>query len=237
MEAAGYAALSRLSGLKNEMRVIANNIANANTTGFRQEGIIFSEYVQRADEGAAVAMSAARVRNTSFEQGALQQTNGTFDLAIEGDGFFLINTPNGERLTRAGSFTPSAAGTLVTMDGYDVLGDGGAPVFVPPDATDLSFAADGTMSAGGVPLGRIGVVRPIDPLKMVREGGVMFRTDGGFEQLEEPRIIQGFIESSNVNPILQISRMVEVQRAYEMGQSFLEKEDERIRSAMKAMIK
>ncbi|MFW2545418.1 flagellar hook-basal body complex protein [Primorskyibacter sp. 2E107] len=237
MESTGYTALSRLSGLKREMQVIANNIANANTTGFRQEGIIFSEYVQKADDGANVSMSAARVRNTSFEQGTLQQTNGQFDLAIEGDGFFLIGTPNGERVTRAGSFTPSAAGTLVTADGYDVLDEGGAPLFVPPDASDLAFAADGTMSSNGVPLGRIGVVRPVDSLQMVREGGVMFRSESGFEPVEEPRVIQGFVESSNVNPILQISRMVEVQRAYEMGQSFLDKEDERIRSALNAMIK
>ncbi|WP_136443299.1 flagellar hook-basal body complex protein [Pacificoceanicola onchidii] len=237
MESAGYAALSRLSGLKKEMQVIANNIANANTTGFRQEGVIFSEYVEKADGGTDVAMSAGRVRNTSFDQGTLKQTNGTFDLAIEGDGFFLINTPNGERLTRAGAFMPSAAGTLVTPDGYDVLGDGGAPVFVPPDASDLAFAPDGTMSSDGVPLGRIGVVRPLEPLQMVREGGVMFRADDGFEPLEEPRILQGFVEASNVDPILQVSRMVEVQRAYEMGQSFLEREDERIRAALKTMVK
>ncbi|WGW04662.1 flagellar hook-basal body complex protein [Tropicibacter oceani] len=237
MEATGYAALSRLSGLKREMQVIANNIANANTTGFRQQGIIFSEYVQDADGGASVAMSAARIRNTSFVQGTLEQTNGMFDMAIEGDGFFLIDAPNGQRLTRAGSFTPSNEGTLVTPDGYPVLGNGGAPVFVPPDATDLAIGRDGTISSKGVPLGQIGVVRPLEPTQMVREGSVLFRADAGFEPMEEPGVMQGFVEASNVNPILQISRMVEVQRAYELGQSFLDKEDERIRSAINAFIK
>lgn len=237
MESAGYAALSRLSGLKREMQVIANNIANANTTGFRQQGIIFSEYIREADAGASVAMSAARVRNTSFAQGTLEQTNGTFDMAIEGDGFFLIATPNGQRLTRAGSFTPDNAGTLVTPDGYQVLDNGGAPVFVPPDATDLSIGRDGTISTQGRPIGQIGVVRPLEPSQMVQEGSVLFKADAGFEPTDEPRVMQGFVEASNVNPILQISRMVEVQRAYELGQSFLDKEDERIRSAIKAFIK
>ena len=237
MESAGYAALSRLSGLKREMTVIANNIANANTTGYRQEGVIFSEYVRSADEGAALAMTAGRVRNTSFAQGTLEQTGGMFDMAIEGDGFFLVDTPNGQRLTRAGAFSPSAEGTLVTPDGHAVLGNGGAPVFIPPDATDLAVGRDGTISTQGRPIGQIGVVQPLDPLKMVREGGVMFRADEGFEPVDQPRVMQGFVEASNVDPILQVSRMVEVQRAYELGQSFLEREDERIRTAIKAFIK
>lgn len=237
METAGYAALSRLTGLKREMTVIANNIANANTTGFRQEGIIFSEFIRESDGGASAAMSAARIRNTSFEQGTLEQTGGMFDMAIEGEGFFLIETPDGQRLTRAGSFSPSNEGTLVTYDGHPVLGNGGAPVFVPPDATDLAIGRDGTISTQGVPIGQIGVVRPLDPIQMVREGGVMFRADAGFEPMEEPRVMQGFVEQSNVNPILQISRMVEVQRAYELGQAFLEREDERVRTALKAFIK
>ncbi|MCT4555154.1 MAG: flagellar hook-basal body complex protein [Pelagimonas sp.] len=237
MESTGYAALSRLTGLKREMQMIANNIANANTTGFRQEGVLFSEYVQEADGGATLSMSAARVRNTSFAQGTLEQTGGRFDLAIEGDGFFLIDTPNGQRLTRAGAFSPSAEGTLVTPDGHPVLGNGGAPIFIPADASDLAVARDGTISTQGRPIGQIGIVSPLEPTHMVREGGVMFRADDGFEPMEQPRVLQGFVESSNVDPILQVSRMVEVQRAYELGQSFMEREDERIRTAIKAFMK
>lgn len=237
METSGYAALSRLSGLKREMQVIANNIANANTTGYRQEGILFSEFIQSADQGEKVAMSTARVRNTNFAQGTLDQTNGMFDFAIEGDGFFLIDTPQGQRLTRAGAFSPSAEGTLVTPDGHAVLDSGGAPVFIPPNAADLAVSSDGTISTEGRPIGQLGVVLPNEPALMVREGGVMFRADDGFTEATAPRVLQGFVEQSNVDPILQISRMVEVQRAYEMGQSFLEREDERIRTAMKAFIK
>lgn len=237
MEAAGYVTLSRQSGLMREMRIVANNIANAATTGYRQEGLIFSEYVQSAPDQSSLSMSEARVRNTSMDQGSLTQTNGGFDFAIEGDGFFLVETPRGERLTRAGSFATNADGDLVTPDGYRVLDAGGAPVFVPPDAADISVSSDGTLSVDGRLLGQIGLVRPTDPLAMVREDGVMFRADDGFEPAEDARVLQGFVEGSNVNPILQIARMIDIQRAYEMGQSFLETEDQRIRNAAKTLMK
>lgn len=237
MEAAGYVTLSRQSGLMSEMRIIANNIANSATSGYRQEGLIFSEYVQAGEGQSSLSMSRARIRNTSMDQGALTQTNNSFDFAIEGDGFFLIETPAGERLTRAGSFSPNADGDLVTMDGYRVLDAGGAPVFIPPDQAGISVAADGTLSANGQLLGQIGMVQPSDPLGLVREDGVRFRADGGVEPAENATILQGFVEGSNVNPILQVSRMIEVQRAYEMGQSFLETEDQRIRNAVKTLIK
>jgi len=217
--------------------VVANNIANAATTGFRQEGVVFSEYVKRVEGGESLSMATAAVRNTSMLQGTLTQTGGSLDLAIEGNGFFLIETAQGERLTRSGHFTSSAEGELVTADGNRVLDIGGAPVFLPPDAVDLSVAADGTMSAGGVPLAQIGLVQPVDVLGMIRESGVLFRADAGVEPADTGRILQGFLESSNVDPISQIARMIEVQRAYEMGQSLLEREDERIRSAIKTFIR
>src|SRR6056297_1694665 len=226
METAGYTTLTRQAGLLREMQVVANNIANSATTGYRQEGLIFSEYVKRVQDGPSLSMATANVRNTSMMQGGLAQTGGRLDFAIEGDGFFLIETPAGQRLTRAGSFALSAEGDLVTQDGFRVLDAGGAPVFVPPDATDLNVAADGTMSANGRPLTQIGLVEPADPLDMIREDGVMFRTESQIEPALNGKLRQGFLEGANVDPIGQITRMIEVQRAYEMGQSFLDAENE-----------
>lgn len=237
METAGYTALSRQSGLMREMQVIANNIANANTTGYRQQGVIFSEYVQEGDGMPAVAMASARVRNTSWMQGTLEQTGSVFDLAIEGGGFFLVQAPGGQRLTRAGAFSPAGDGTLVTPDGYPVLDGGGAPIFLPPNAAEMAIGRDGTISAEGRAVGQIGVVRPLDVNRMLREGGTLFDSQAGTEPVENPRVMQGFVEASNVDPILQVARMVEVQRAYELGQSFMEREDERIRNALKAFVK
>lgn len=235
MENAGYTTLTRQSGLAREMQIVANNIANAATTGYRSEGLMFSEYVQRMDNGPSLSMGQGNVRQTSFVQGALTNTGGTFDLAMEGDGFFLIETPRGERLTRSGAFSPGPNGDLLTNDGFRVLDAGGAPVFVPPGVS-VNISPDGTVSADGNPLGQIGIVRPIDPSTMVREDGVMFAAEGGFEPAEGTTVMQGFIENSNVSPIGQLARMIEVQRAYELGQSFLDSEDERVRAAMRALM-
>ncbi|MGC3938127.1 flagellar hook-basal body complex protein [Roseobacter sp. EG26] len=235
MENAGYTTLTRQSGLLREMRIVANNIANAATTGYRQEGLVFSEYVKSIDGASSLSMGQGNTRQTSFQQGALTQTGGTFDFAIEGDGFFLVETPSGERLTRSGAFSPNANGDLVTYDGYRVLDAGGAPVFVPPGAADVAVSADGTISSEGNPVGQIGVVLPTNPQGMVREDGVMFRADDGYEPAEQARVLQRFVENSNVDSVTQLTRMIEVQRAYELGASFLEAEDERVRQALRSM--
>ena len=238
MENATYTALTRQSGLMNEMRVVANNIANLSTTGFRAEGVIFAEHVKAlGPNDPSLSMATASARETMQAQGTLTQTGGAFDLAIEGEGYFLIETPGGERLTRAGAFTPNENGDLVTPEGFRVLDAGGAPVFVPQGDGPVGIAPDGTVSAGGQPVGQIGLVKPVNPTGMLREDGVRFRADDGFEPALQGRMLQGFVEESNVNPVLEISRMIEVQRAYELGQSFLDKEDERIRSAIRALAK
>ncbi|WP_223428011.1 flagellar hook-basal body complex protein [Tateyamaria pelophila] len=237
MDSTGYITLTRQSGLMREMQVVANNIANAATAGFRQEGVVFSEYVKSVQGGASLSMGHGNVRQTSFVQGGLEETGGTFDFAIEGNGFFLIETPDGERLTRAGSFSPNGEGDLVTFDGHRVLDAGGAPIFIPPNAETIGVGSDGTMSADGDFVGQIAVVVPNDAVSMERANGVMFRADDGYEPAETARVMQGFVEGSNVDPISQLARMIEVQRAYEMGQSFLDSEDERVRRAMDAMMK
>ena len=236
METIGYATLSRQSGLMREMRLVANNIANAATTGYRQEGLVFSEFIRAAPGQPSLSMAGARIRNTSMQQGALARTGGAFDLAIEGDGFFMIETAAGTRLTRAGSFSQNAQGDLVTMSGDRVLDAGGAPVFVPPGAAGLNIAADGTISTEGRAIGQIGLFQPSDPADLVREDGVMFRT-GATEPAPRARILQGFLEGSNVNAVDQLSRMVEIQRAYELGQSFLETEDQRMRDAVRTLMR
>jgi flagellar basal-body rod protein FlgF len=236
MDNASYAALTRQSGLLQEMQTLANNIANASTTGFRSEGVIFAEHVKAlGPDNPSLSMASASVRNTVMTQGALSKTGGSFDLAIEGDGFFLIETPGGPRLTRAGAFGPNENGDLVTADGYPVLDAGGAPVFVPQGINGFAIGSDGTISAEGRPIGQIGLFLPTDATQMVRESSVMFDAQGGYEPALEGRMLQGFLEDSNVNPILEVGRMIEVQRAYELGQSFLDKEDERIRSVIQAI--
>lgn len=236
MDNAAYTALTRQSGLMQEMQMLANNIANASTTGFRAEGMMFSEHVKTlGGDASSLSMATAAVRNTAATQGTLSPTGGTFDLAIEGEGFFLIDTPGGERLTRAGAFRPNENGDLVTPEGYPVLDAGGAPVFVPQGVGQVGIGPDGTISADGQPIGQIGLFVPTDLNRMTRQGGVMFNPGGGFDPAPDGRMLQGFLEDSNVDPILQVSRLIAVQRAYELGQSFLDKEDARIRGVIEAI--
>jgi flagellar basal-body rod protein FlgF len=236
MDLAGYVALTRQSGLAKELQSVANNIANLSTTGFRREGVIFAEEVRALPaEGGSVAMTDARARYTDELQGALQPTGGRLDMAIEGDGFFTVQTPQGERLTRAGAFTRSGTGEVVNMEGHLLLDEGGGAIVIPFEATNIGIGADGTLSVDGAPVAKIGVVRVEDQTKLFRESGVLFRADGGTVPVEDGKVLQGFLEQSNVNPITEITRMIEVQRAYEYGQNLMDQEDERIRSVVRVL--
>lgn len=234
MDAAGYTTLNRQAGLMREMQAVANNIANMSTTGFRREGVVFSEYVSRMGDDPSLSMAYATGRNIDLSQAGLTQTGGSFDFAIQGEGFFLIETPDGQRLTRAGSFTPSAEGELVNPDGYRLLDAGGAPIFVPPDAGVVGMSADGTISAGGQPLAQVGLWQPSDPTTLEHQGGTLFAA-AAVEPVEGGQILQGYVEDSNVNPVSEISRMIEVQRAYELGQTFLDREDARVRGVIETL--
>ena len=234
MDAAGYTALTRQSGLMREMQVVANNIANLSTTGFRREGVIFSEHVTRMDDGPSLSMASGNARLVDLSQAGVSQTGGTFDLAIQGEGFFLIETANGQALTRAGAFTPSAAGELVTPDGNRLLDQGGAPVFIPTNAKVVAVAEDGTVSADGQPIARLGLWGPTDPAALRHQTGTMFSA-GDIQPLDGATILQGFLESSNVEPVSEIARMIEVQRAYEMGQKFMDAEDQRMRGVIQTL--
>ena len=234
MDAAGYTTLGRQSGLMREMQIVANNIANLSTTGFRREGMVFAEHVARLDEEPSISMAHGTGRVVDLSQAGLVMTGASFDFAIQGDGFFMIETAAGNRLTRAGSFTPSAAGELVNADGQRLLDAGGAPVFVPPNAGPVSLSEDGTLSANGVPLAQVGLWLPADPLSLRHQSGTLFE-GGDLEPAEGAKLFQGFLEESNVNPVSEIARMIEVQRAYELGQKFLDAEDGRARSVIETL--
>lgn len=234
MDSAVYATLTRQSGLMREMQVVAHNIANLGTAGFRREGVVFSEHVERMDVGPSLSMAFATGRQIDLSEGTLAQTGGTFDFAIRGEGFFLVETPEGQRLTRAGNFSPNAAGELVSPDGHRLLDAGAAPVFVPPDAGQVTLGQDGTLSAGARPLAQIGLWQPADPLALRHEAGTLFE-GGEIEPAEGATLLQGFVEESNVEPVTEIARMIEVQRAYEQGQAFLAREDERVRGVIQTL--
>lgn len=232
MSDTAYVTLGRQAGLLREFDLIAQNVAHANTTGYRAAGLVFHEHVVRDPAaGPSLSMAGASARRTETTQGALERTGGTLDLAIEGPGYFMIeggaDGGGAPELTRAGAFVARADGTLVTADGRAVLDAGGAPVVLPA-AGRARIAPDGTVSGPDGPAGQLALVQPTDPSAMRRTGGTRFAADET-EPVEAPRIVQGFLEASNVDPVVQMARLVEVQNAYQMGQTFLEREDERLR--------
>ncbi len=236
METPGYTSLARQSGLMREMQTVANNIANLSTTGYRREGLVFSEFVAALEPGEpSLSMARTHARHIDTVQGSLTRTGGDFDFAVEGPGFFMVETPGGPLLTRAGAFTPGPEGELVAHDGARLLDAGGAPVFVPPDARAVALASDGTLSADGRPIAQIGLFLPADPADLSRRGGTRFATEGDVLPAEGAVLLQGYVETSNVDPISEIARMIEVQHAYQMGQQFLDKEDERIRTVLQTL--
>jgi flagellar basal-body rod protein FlgF len=180
-------------------------------------------------------MAHANARSVSQAQGPLATTGGTLDFAIEGEGYFQIETPQGNRLTRAGNFTASPEGELVTSDGYRLLDVGGAPILLPLDGSAVTLSKDGTLSAGETPISQIGIFQPANSADLVHEGGTRLLFSEPLEPVEDAVLLQGFLEESNVDAVSEISRMIEVQRAYEMGQAFLDREDERIRSTISTL--
>ncbi|MEL6169675.1 MAG: flagellar hook-basal body complex protein [Pseudomonadota bacterium] len=237
MDNAGYTTLSRQSGLLKEVAAIAHNLANMSTTGFRREGLIFSEFIRDTGNGGpTLSMASGGVRATSYLQGGLNGTGRSLDIAIEGDGFFLIATPDGDALTRAGNFVLTEAGELTAPDGAPLLDLGGAPIVLAPNASAISIGADGTVTAEGLPVAQIGLWSPADPTSLSRADGVRFLVPDGAIPAEAPgRILQGFLEESNVDPVGEVTRMIEVQRAYELGQGLLDREDERIRNVVRTL--
>ena len=169
MDNASYVGLTRNSGLLRELSTIANNIANTSTNGYRREGAVFAEHVKSL-EGPNPSLSIATMghRFIDLSEGDVIKTENPLDFAIQGEGFFLIQTPQGERLTRDGAFSPNAEGELVTSTGSQVLDDAGGAIVIPPEATNITTSTDGFIFADGQAIGRIGVVTA-DPAYLVRD--------------------------------------------------------------------
>lgn len=235
MDNAGYVGLTRQAGLLRELNTLANNIANVSTTGYRRGSLLFAEHVKAlGGDDPSLSMATASRSFIDFTPGEIKTTGNPLDFAIESDAFFMIETPAGQRLTRAGAFTANAVGELVTPDGARVLDEGGGAIVIPPSAREISAAPDGTIFADGQPVGRLGLAK-VDPALLVREGDNLFRADKGFDIAENPRVRQFALEGSNVSAVNEIAQLIEVQRTYEMGQQLFQGEDDRIRRTVREL--
>ena len=211
-----YIATAGAVAQSNAMDITANNIANATTTGFHGDHITFKEALGKARSVDTSAVGAGNARIDSLA-GAMQQTDNPLDLAIEGDGMFAVKTAQGTRYTRAGNFKLDEARDLVTADGNKVLGEGGQPIALPANATQIAVGSDGTVSADGVTVGKLQVTS-WKPSQLKREGSTLFAASGKPEVPkagEAPKVHSGVLEGSNVNVVRGIVDLVKVSRQYE----------------------
>jgi flagellar basal-body rod protein FlgF len=193
----------------------ANNIANASTAGFHADRVSFREMLGTARSADVAMVSPSTAHGVDGERGAMLQTENPLDLAIEGDGVFGVETPEGTRYTRAGNFQLDSNRELVTQDGFKVRGEGGAPISVPPDANLIAVTPDGNISADGHAIGRLELAT-FSPAQLKREGGSLFSATGApSATAERPKVRSGMLESSNVNIVRGVVDLVKVSRTYE----------------------
>jgi flagellar basal-body rod protein FlgF len=220
MDNAMYVALSRQMTLQRELNIVANNIANVDTTGFKVEGTLVktdpSTGASMVDGPPSLKFVIDDGVTRDFSQGALRQTDGAFDLGLEGQGFFKIQTAAGERYTRDGRFTLSPEGKLTTQAGDAVQGEGG-DIVVDPKQGEVHIASDGTVSQGTNKVGKIAVVTFNDLSSLSKTGDNLFSNTSNLQPqpASAARVHQGMLEGSNVNSILQVTRLIEISRAYE----------------------
>ncbi|RYE42703.1 MAG: flagellar basal-body rod protein FlgF [Hyphomicrobiales bacterium] len=240
MENAQLIGLSRQMALQRHMDMVANNIANVNTTGFKAEQLLFEEYKMPVaahgdfsgeDRTLSYVQDWATIQD--FSDGAMIQTDAPLDLAISGDGFFTVQTAAGERWTRGGAFQINNEGTLVDLSGNPVMGDGGQIQFG-PEETDIRVGADGSISSSAGAKGRLRIVEFEEQQALVREGNNLM-SGGTPIAATNSRVLQGFTEKSNVSGVSEMAEMIRVTRAYESIASLGQKQDDMRRDAIKRL--
>jgi flagellar basal-body rod protein FlgF len=247
MENTSFIALSRQSVLRRQMDIVANNIANMNTTGFKAERMMFQEHLVRSKGGDSYfGEKQAYVRDVAsmrdLKAGPIEQTSNPLDVALSGDGYFVIQTDLGDRYTRNGRFQLDSEGQLVNQNGQPVLTDGGAPVFFAPDDTEIAISRDGTISTENGILGRLAIARFENQQALEQGAGGLYATDqqplpNDGEDGPPISVVQFALEGSNVEGILEMTRMIEVHRAYDSVKNFIDKEDERQKQMIRELVR
>jgi len=248
MENALLVGLSRQTILERQLDVVANNVANVNTTGYKADSSLFEEFLASGAHednfvGGDRRISYVQDRGTfrDFAQGAMEQTKNPLDVAISGSAFLAVQTPAGERYTRDGGLQLNNQGQLVTIAGNPVLGTSGPIVFQPTDH-DINISPDGTITVveGNTRTdsirGKLRLVSFADAQKLLKEGLNLYAAGEGSAQPDlKSTIQQGFIEKSNVNAVAEMSRMIEVTRAYTQISTLLQQQSDLHKTAIQQL--
>jgi flagellar basal-body rod protein FlgF len=242
MDITSNVAASRLVAQQRVMDVIADNIANADTPGFKAEHVLFSDWLsrQRGTSGPqgdrSIAYTQDRATWRDLRTGTLTHTGNPFDLGITSDGYFTVSTPRGPRLTRDGRFGLMPNGTLTDGAGDAVLDSNGRPIVLSPTDTTITIAGDGTVSSENGQLAKIGIVRPIDPMQLTAEGNTLFQSGSSTAPVASPGLVQGSMEDSNVQPVLEVAQMIDGLRQFQFISQFIQAEGDRQQSAIDKLL-
>ncbi len=234
----GVGARARMS----QLDVVANNLANADTTGFKADEPLFSAALSMAldDErgrphpGALEFVATAGVQ-ARHEQGPISKTGGTLDVALQGPGFFQVQTPDGPRYTRAGAFSVNADGFLAGPGGHAVLGTGG-PIAVGSRGARIEQGGR-VVDSNGNTLGQLSVEEFLEPELLIKEGASLFRAPIELVGLpvENPRVVAGSLEQSNVKPVEELAKLLILQRAFDASMQSLQADDQASRRLIEEM--
>lgn len=230
MDNTSYVALSSAMMKRRTLDLVANNMANTNTAGFKGERGVFEEYVQKAGGGTRSTPTSFVVDRGSYletKQGGLSQSGNPLDVGMQGDGWLSYLTETGERVYgRDGRMAIDALGNLVTMNGHNVLDAGGGAIAIPAEAGEVTIASDGTISGtDGNVVAQIGMFDIPDIQAYARMGAGMFAAPQGGQPAGpalNSTLHQGFVEQSNVDAITEMTRMMDVQRSYDRASKLLE---------------
>ena len=229
-------ALARQTVLSRQMDVIATNLANITTSGYKAEQMIFTEIIETTSVGEFISIvhDVGVVRDLA--EGPMTETDNPLDMAIHGEGFFVIQTPDGDRYTRHGVYLLDPGGRIVNTEGHLLLGSGGVAITIPIDTSTISIARDGTISADAREIGQIKIVRFANEQALTKIGSGLL--DAG-TQIPEPatdaQVIQGMIETSNVKGVTEMTQMINTVRSYQAAAKLADTEHQLILDAIEAL--
>jgi len=236
MENQLYIGLSRQMALRRQLDVVANNIANMNTAGFRGERTLFETAMEPGGRKPTdrIAFTIDRSTYTDLRPGSFSETGNPYDVALDGDGFLSVQTPDGVRYTRDGRMRRDADGQLVNANGFPVLDDGRRPITIQSEYSTVTVASDGLVSANGDVVARLGLTRFDNPQALTQTGDLLFEAGADQEPRPAPdtRLIQGKVEQSNVQGIAEVSRMMDLTRDYQAVTKMVDDGQDLLRTAI-----
>lgn len=222
MQSALYVTLSAQVALERRMNTVANNVANMNTAGFRADEVTFESLISTAGR-APVSFVSQGEDFISRQAGPVTETGNSLDVAVRGESWFSIQMPEGVRYTRDGRMTITEAGDIMTVTGYPVLDAGGGPLVVDPLGGDIVVASDGTVSQGGNMIGAIGLFMIAPGAQILRAGDSAIEAPAQSVQPVQDfvnnGVLQGYVEGANVNPVVEMTRLIMAQRQFEQAAS------------------